>query len=206
MKGPQKASRKASRKARASAGFTLLEIVVALAVFGLLLVGLSQTVRFGLAAWRQDARISDGKTDMEAVDRSLRAIIENLSPGDESGQPSITGAANSLTGTTRLRVPGSGLTAIRIEAGLAVSGNRLVLRWRPYHHWQPFTPPPRPQETELIGGVARLVIEYWLPSGTWASSWEQPDLPLLIRLHLTFAGDNPPHWPDIIAAPRLSRP
>jgi general secretion pathway protein J len=189
-----------------AAGFTLLEIVVALAVFGLLLVGLSQTVRFGLAAWRQDARMSDGKTDMEAVDRSLREIIENLSPGDEAGQPSINGAANTMTGVTQLRVPGSGVTPIRIEAGLAVSGNRLVLRWRPYHHWEPFVPPKPPQEADLIGGVARLQIEYWQPPGTWVSSWQQPDLPLLIRLHITFAGDNPPRWPDIVAAPRLSRP
>jgi general secretion pathway protein J len=191
---------------RASGGFTLLEIVVALAVFGFLLVGLSQTVHFGLTAWRQDARMSDGKTDLEAVDRSLRAIIENLAPGDDAAQPPISGSASTLTGLTRLRVPGAGLLPIRIEAGLAVSGNRLVLRWRPYHHWVPFAPSPPPQETELISGVARLRIEYWHPPGVWASTWQQPDLPLLIRLRVTFAGENPPRWPDIVATPLLSRP
>lgn len=64
-------------KRQAAAGFTLLEVIVALAVFGFLLVGLSQTVRFGLTAWRQNARLADGKTDLEAVDRSLRSIVEN---------------------------------------------------------------------------------------------------------------------------------
>ena len=64
-----------------AAGFTLLELVVALAVFGFLLVGLSQTVRFGLTAWRQVARISASKTDLEAVDRTLRTVIENLTRG-----------------------------------------------------------------------------------------------------------------------------
>ena len=193
-------------KARSQAGFTLLEILVALAVFGFLLVGLSQTVRFGLTAWRQAARMSDGKTDLEAVDRSLRAIVENLAPGSDSAQPSIDGSADTLTGVTRLRVPGSGLAPVPVEAGLAVSGRRLVLRWRPFHHWTPFGPPPPPAETELIGGVRRLGIEYWRSPGVWVSRWHQPDLPLLIRFRITFTGSNAPRWPDIVAAPLLSRP
>jgi general secretion pathway protein J len=117
-------------RARAKAGFTLLEILVALAVFGFLLVGLSQTVRFGLTAWQQDARLSDGKTDLDAVARTLRSVVENLAPGDDSAASSIDGSADTLTGVTRLRLPRSGLTPVRVEAGLAVSGTRLVLHWR----------------------------------------------------------------------------
>jgi general secretion pathway protein J len=193
-------------KARGSAGFTLLEIVIVIAVLGLLLVGLSQTVQFGLAAWRQDARMSSGKTDMEAVDRSLRAIIENLAPGDDAAQPVINGAADALTGVSRLRVPGSGLKPIRVDAGIAVSGSRLVLRWRPHHHWEPFGPPLPPNETELMSGVARLRIAYWQRTGVWGASWHEPDLPLLIRFQVIFAGEDAPRWPDIIIAPLLSKP
>jgi general secretion pathway protein J len=179
---------------------------VALAVFGFLLVGLSQTVRFGLIAWQQDARLADGKTDLEAVDRTLRSVVENLAPQADSARPSIDGSADALTGVTRLRVPGSGLTPERVEAGLAVSGSRLVLRWRPYHHWTAFAPPPPPAETELIGGVARLGIEYWRAPGVWVSQWREPDLPLLIRFRISLAGPHPSHWPDIVVAPLLSRP
>jgi general secretion pathway protein J len=193
-------------KAPEAAGFTLLEIVVALAVFGFLLLGLSHTVRFGLTAWRQDTRMSEEKTDLEAIDRTLRAIIENLAPSDDPEQPAIVGSPDTMTGLTRLRVPASGAVPIRIEAGLAVSGTRLVLRWRPYHHRVPFGPPPPPQETELVNDVARLGISYWQPSGHWTSSWHEPGMPLLIRLRVTFAGQNPPRWPDIVAAPLLSRP
>ncbi|WP_428487833.1 PulJ/GspJ family protein [Rhodopila sp.] len=193
-------------RARRSAGFTLLEIIVALAVFGLLLVGLSQTVRFGLTAWRQDAKLSDGKTDLEAVDRSLRSIIENFAPSEDEARPSITGTANTLTGLTQLRVPDAGPMPVRIEAALAVSGRRLVLRWRPYHHWDRFGVSPPVRETDLMSGVGRIGIEYWQTSGTWTSSWHEPDLPLLIRLRVTLAGKNAPRWPDIVAAPLLSRP
>jgi general secretion pathway protein J len=193
-------------KAWAAAGFTLLEILVALAVFGFLLVGLSQTVRFGLTAWQQDARMSEGKTDMETVDRVLRSVVENLAPGEDAAQSSIDGSADTLTGVTRLRVPGSGLTPVRVEAGLAISGKRLVLRWRPSHHGVSFRPPPPPAETELVGGVGRLGIEYWRSPGVWVSRWHEPDLPLLIRFRLTMTGTHAPRWPDIIVAPLLSRP
>jgi general secretion pathway protein J len=192
--------------ARRTAGFTLLEILVALAVFGFLLVGLSQTVRFGLTAWRQEARLSDGKTDLEAVDRSLRSIVENFAPGDDAAQPPIDGSADSLTGVTRLRVPGSGLTPVPVEAGLAVSGRRLVLRWRRYHHGTPLVTSPRPAETELIGGIAQFRIEYWKWPGVWVSRWQEPELPLLIRFRMTRSDGQAPRWPDIVVAPLLSRP
>ena len=192
-------------RGRGAAGFTLLEVVVALAVFGFLLVGLSQTVRFGLIAWRQDARLSDRKVDLEAVDRTLRSVVENLAPGDEAARSSIDGSADRLTGITVLRTPG-GVTPIRVEAGLAVSGRRLVLRWRPYHHGIALTSPPPAAETELMDGVSRIAIEYWRGSGAWVPSWHEPDLPLLIRFRLSLAGKDAPHWPDIVVAPMLSRP
>jgi general secretion pathway protein J len=191
---------------REAAGFTLLEVVVALAIFGFLLVGLNQTVRFGLNAWQQDIRMSDRKTDLEAVDRSLRSILENLAPGDDAARPSFDGSADRLIGETRIRVPGSGLVPIRIEAGLAVSGNRLILRWRPHRHVQLVGSETPPQETELVNGVNRLEIAYWQPAGIWVTSWHQPDLPLLIRMRITFTGQGPPRWPDILVAPLLSRP
>ncbi len=193
-------------KAWSSAGFTLLEILVALAVFGFLLAGLSQTVRFGLTAWRQDARLSDGKTDLDALDRTLRSVVENFAPADDAARSSIEGSADTLTGVTRLRLPHSGLIPTRVEVGLAVSGTRLVLRWRPYHRGIPLVTPPTPAETELMNGVTRLGIEYWRPPGVWVTKWHEPDLPLLIRFRLKFAGSPAQRWPDIVVAPLLSRP
>src|SRR4051812_42387268 len=134
-------------------GFTLLEILIALAVFGFLLVGLSQTVRFGLTAWQQGARLSDGKTDLEAVDRTLRSVIENLAPGDDAGQTSMGGMAETLPGFKKLRLPGSGLLPTPADVVLAVNRGRLVLGGRPYPQGVPLKTLPPPVETELIGGV-----------------------------------------------------
>jgi general secretion pathway protein J len=188
------------------AGFTLLEVLVTLFIFGLLIAGLSQTVRYGLAAWRTEGRLSDRKTDLEAVDRTLRGIIENLVPGDEAGKPPIDGTNATLTGISRLAGPSNDLAAIPVDVAIAESGNRLVLRWRPYQHVTPLTALPAPHETTLVSGVARFTIAYWQRNGGWVTAWRQPDLPALVRIRVTFLGDNPPHWPDIVTAPLLSRP
>jgi general secretion pathway protein J len=187
-------------------GFTLLEMLVALAVFGFLLVGISQTVQFGLIAWHQETRLSGGKADLEAVDRTLRSVVENLVPQQDPSRASIYGTPDTMAGVTRLRVPGSGLQAVPIGVALAVSGNRLVLRWLPYQHRVPFVPPSPPNETDIVEGVARLRVEYWQSPGVWVSSWREPDLPLLIRFRVILSGGNPQRWPDIIVAPLLSRP
>jgi general secretion pathway protein J len=193
-------------KIQEDAGFTLLEILVALAVFGFLLVGLSQSVRFGLTAWRQAARMSDGKTDLEAVDRSLRSIVENLAPAADAARPPIDGLNNAMSGLTQLRIPNSGFAPTRTEVGLTLSAGHLMLRWRPYHHSTPFGPSPPPAETELMNGVASLRIAYWQQAGAWTPNWHETALPALIRFRITFAGEGAPTWPDIIIAPLLSRP
>lgn len=136
----------------------------------------------------------------------LGALWNIYGPGMILGRPSLDGSATTMAGISELRVPGMGLDPIQIEAGLAVSGSRLMLRWRPFHHGVRIGPSPAPQETELIEGVSRLSIEYRQPTGVWVSRWQEPDLPRLIRFRIVFAAANAPRWPDIVAAPLLSRP
>ncbi|HEX2939978.1 MAG TPA: prepilin-type N-terminal cleavage/methylation domain-containing protein [Rhodopila sp.] len=189
-----------------SAGFTLLEVIVALVVFGFLIAGLSQTVRFGLGAWRTESRLSDSRTELESVDRALRMVVRNLQPGDDTGRAAIVGAADMFTGISRMPVPSARLARIPVEVGVAVSGNRLVLRWRPYMHAQPLGPGAAPSEATLLDNVARVSIAYWRPAGGWVTAWRRPDLPGLIRLRISFRGKNPPQWPDLVVAPLLSAP
>lgn len=187
-------------------GFTLLEMLVALAVFGFLLVGLNQTLHLGLVSWRADGRVSGSDAALEATDRGLRRIVEVLTPSDDATRPALRGTADTMLGQSTLPVPGEGNRAVPVEVGLALSGNRLVLRWRPYHHAVFTRPQPAPQETTLAANIARLQIAYWTGAGRWVSRWEDPTLPLLIRFHIVLQGEDAPHWPDIIIAPELSPP
>jgi general secretion pathway protein J len=178
-------------------GFTLLEVLVALVVFGFLMVGLTQGVRFGLSAWTRQEKSIDARSDLDAVDRTLRTLITQLDPaGAVSGKP------HGMAFTAPLPEPAG-------EADLLLlvdPRHRLILRWTRHLHAVRFSPPVA-QEIELLGGVDRLDLAYWPPDGAggWADAWDKADPPALIRVRLAFPSGDPRHWPDIVAAPMRER-
>ena len=64
-------------------GFTLLEILVVLAVLGILFAGLAQGGRFVSLAWDRHVRLIEQNADLDTVDRLLRSIIERAKPGSK---------------------------------------------------------------------------------------------------------------------------
>jgi general secretion pathway protein J len=83
-------------------GFTLLEILVALAVFGFVLSGLAQGVRYGLQAQKAQASIYGGYGDLDAVGRALRHMIEVMDPGDGVDPAPIAASHDRLEFITTL--------------------------------------------------------------------------------------------------------
>src|SRR5258707_13891937 len=66
-----------------AAGFTLLELLVALVIFGLILTTLTQATHFGLLASRTEARLAVTDSDLNEADLLLRHLIEAADPGSE---------------------------------------------------------------------------------------------------------------------------
>jgi general secretion pathway protein J len=190
-----------------SAGFTLLEILVALVVFGLLLAGLTQAVQYGLQAWQSQVRVSGSRDDLDAVDRALRHMIEVMDPGDGMGPAPFAASRDELQFVSVLPDRAGTVPVRPISAELLVdSAHRLILRWRPYLHAQMLKAPPTPTTTDLLHGVSRLDLSFWRPDGGWVNAWRGPDLPALIRIHIVFRAGDPRYWPDIVAAPLIDRP
>jgi len=191
----------------APGGFTLIEVLVAVAVFGLIAGGLTQAVRYGMQAWQSQVRMEEGPADLDAVDRSLRHMLEVMDPGDGVEPAPITGGRDHLEFISVLPNAGGAGPTRRIAATLTVDpAHRLVLLWRPYLHAALLRPAPNPTVTELLRGVSRLQVSFWQPGGGWTSEWRNPDLPALIRLRVIFAEGDRRHWPDIVVAPLLDQP
>jgi general secretion pathway protein J len=179
------------------AGYTLLEMLVALVVFGLVMAGIAQSFRFGLTAWSAAPRTITAPEDMAAADAALTRMINQALPG------SLTGLANCMAFTTTLP-PAAGLPGRLADVAIMkASDGTLILRYGPHPAGIILTPPPPPRIEPLVPGVARLTISYLVPqpggAPAWSGSCSGTELPLLIRIHIAFA--NGRGWPDLIAAP-----
>ncbi len=179
-------------------GFTLLEIVVALVVLGILLVTLSRGTQFGLAAFdRQDRMIGVGGR-LEAVDRTLRQLIVQLDPGTATDGNTVVGARHVLVFRSRLPVGQAGTLAdLRLSVDDA---HHLVLAWLPHRHAKAVNAAPAPHREILLDDVDAINLDYW-GDNAWHAQWKEVAPPALIRIRIVFPDGDPRRWPDVVAAP-----
>lgn len=177
------------------AGYTLLEMMVALVVFGFVMAGIAQSFQFGLSAWSAAPRMIAGPEALAATDTALTRMIGQALPG------SMTGGPGGMVFTTSLP-PGADLPDRLADVAIVQSGSTLVLRYGPHPAGVVLGTMPRPKTEALVPGITGLTISYLTPQQSgpvWVSSWTARTLPLLIRIHLRFADGR--DWPDLITAP-----
>jgi general secretion pathway protein J len=193
--------------ASGAGGFTLLELLVVLVVLGFLMVGLAQGLHLGLQLWDRQRRALDGVSELDATDRALRGLIEQMDPGGRVEMSDIDGTARTLRFTTRLPEAGGALPTRSAEVMLGVDRlHRLLLRWTPSLHVVSLVPV-RPAETVLLSEVDHIEISYRsdAPAAGWTAGWQDPIPPALVRIHIAFAPADPRVWPDIVVAPTRER-
>ena len=189
------------------AGFTLLELLVALVVLGFVLGGLSGGVRYGLRAADTQARTLAERAELDAVDRALRRLIEQMDPGTARDGTGFQGSAGRLAFVSELPAA-SGLPTRQADIALGLDGaRRLVLRAVPRPPGKPLGPPPLPVEEELLSGVDHVEFSYFSRNAGvgWASAWSGKELPSVIRLRVVLPPGARRAWPGRGATPRRER-
>ena len=195
------------------AGFTLLEVLVALVVLGLLFVGLTGGVRAGLSLRHAQIHRLGETAELDAAMRLLRSVMSRLPVVPEGNRLIATETGAGFGGEgDRVSFVGELPTGLgarrRADITLRLDDRRLMLSWTPHYHERRLGPSRQPTDTVLLDGVERLDLAYWgAPAAgqppAWQARWESPDAPELIRVRLIFAKGDPRHWPDLITAPRL---
>ena len=193
-----------TRRPGRGAGFTLVEILAALVVFGFLVAGLAQGVRFGLTAWRLQTSTVARNADIDVADRLLSNLLTGIAPVGNGDAPSVIGSRTELAFTTTLPVRIGDPPTSQADARLVADDGRLVLELVPHLHARRLAPAPKPTRIVLATGIDTLEFGYWRRAdGKWLTSWTGSQPPQLVRLTIAF--HNGRHWAPIVAAPNLSR-
>jgi general secretion pathway protein J len=186
---------------RGDDGFTLLELMIAMALLGLLAMSLAGGMRFGLQAWnRLDRGIDRGEPIALAQNLLRREIEQAVAWPAEATALAFTGGQGRLQFLAALpdRAGAPGVNAITIALEPDASGTRLVLSW--------VAPQPGLGGRKvLLEGIASGGFAYYgsidpAAAPDWQQSWDKAAaLPRLIALRLTFR-DTQRQWPTLMVA------
>ncbi|HXY99648.1 MAG TPA: prepilin-type N-terminal cleavage/methylation domain-containing protein [Stellaceae bacterium] len=197
--------------AKGAAGFTLLELLVAMTLLGLLTVLLFGGLKFGARAWARGEAHSAGAEEVRFVQQLLRRELEESYPfflATDPLDPHVTfeGETQSLTflapAPQSLGVAGRARITLRAVAG--EGGEKLVILARPELAFGDDA-----SAEVLIDGLEALSFSYYGAEGAsdppqWHDRWsDRRDFPKLIRVAARFPAGDARRWPDLVVAPRI---
>jgi general secretion pathway protein J len=209
---------RAWRPAHPDAGFTLLELLIAITLLGLLLAALFGGLRLGARAWERGEERLDESGRLQVVQNFLRERLAQaypLSVDDQAGRPLLAfeGTGDTLRFVTLMPEHlGTGFA----EFVLAVADRRdakdLVVRWRrfdsPEDAQDTAAGEDEPQTKVLLEGIEALEIAYYGAvlrgePAIWQEQWldARVDMPQLVRLRVVFFEDDRRYWPDLVVRP-----
>ena len=188
---------RSGRSGGAEAGFSLLELLVSLAIVSLLIVAMPSTLQLGRRVMQTSATLSS--RDADAVVASFlqatisRALALRIQSSDGSTKIAFNGSANSLSLVASSPDGPTGVGLFHFE--LAVSpDDRSLLLWR----WSPYRPVAASaieanlvrEERVLMRGVTTFALRYFgrqVPTDvmSWTEDWSSAiNLPALVELRI----------------------
>jgi general secretion pathway protein J len=207
----------ASRRGTSSAGFTLLELLIAITLLGLLMVALFGGLRLGARAWERSEERLDEVARLQVVENFLRDRIAQAYPlvaEDETSASRLTfeGQPDGLRFVTLMPEHlGTGFAEFTVAVVDHAGGRDLVAQWRrvedPSDALEAVREDEEPQVKLLLEGVESLELAYYGAPGrgepiAWREQWlEARALPDLIRVRIVFAEGDRRRWPDLIVRP-----
>jgi general secretion pathway protein J len=205
-------------------GFTLLELLVAITLLGLLMAALFGGLRLGARVWETaDARL-DASMTTEVVQDFIRQRLTEMLPLETTpldlaeaaaSEPVFMGTAAAVRFASALPENlGAGVHVM--ELALVVGDHAdgtgdFVLRWRPLELDERSAEEVEPEERVLIENVEALELSYFgsmdpAQPADWWQAWEgRAELPRLIRLRLRFPENDQREWPELIVQPMVDQ-
>jgi len=202
---------------RQQAGFTLVELLVAMTLLAFLSITLFGGLRFGARSWEAVVDSSAERDHIVSTQTFLRDRLGQLTLPGPGGSRQFDDDGRLDGGPERLEFIAPWLSALslgglyRFTLRHEDTGNgRLMLRWQPVE-----ADPDALEELGdlagervLLDGVAAFALSYYGAADEdaepeWLDQWESPGAPpRLVRVDLAFA-DARRVWPVFVVAPKF---
>jgi general secretion pathway protein J len=216
---------------RHDAGFTLLELLVAMTVLGVLTGLLASGLSFGTRIWERERNQLDATSELQLVQDVLRRMLTQalpLSAPSETSRPEespFVGSSNSIEflGPPPAQSLAGGVYGYRLSTRIDPEGMRLVLEWwlRPPQGTKVRTKVTNAalgerdrllgeHEVILLDALSNVEFAFFGASEdgsttTWRNEWhDATKLPQLVRLKISFRPGDRRIWPDLLVAPRIT--
>lgn len=200
-------------------GFTLLELLIAMTLLGMILVLLFGGLRLGVRSWDASQQQVDTLNSIRSVENFLRREMSLAYPYTWKTTPgqrvAFLGERDKLSFVAQLpsRIGGGGLHAISVELQQRGKTRRIVWKNLPVgSRMQDFSALVELPEMILVASELEGVEDIWLTyfgqedetaPPRWMDRWENSTrLPMLIRVQVKLARGGV--WPDFVVAPMLT--
>ena len=204
-------------------GFTLIEVLIATTLLGIMMLILTGSLRIGADSWEAGEEKLTKASRMFIVESFLRRHIGTLVPVssfNSSGEmePSFRGTETRLSYVAPLpdQLEGGGL--FRFDVYLADKDGKKALRVSIVPHQssnndKQKTEPEPIDNIAIVEDVVNVKFAYFgttaddddqsafgVPKGKWMNQWHEYQLPKLIRIDIEREGEDP--WPRLLIAPK----
>lgn len=198
-------------KARGQSGYSMAELLVVLALLGMIAVAMSGGMRFGTRLWERSQGLSDQHDTVSGAQALLRTIFQRIIPRDLdpgiAADPYLFRASPgsmSFIAVSPAAVDASEVARFELLVSGPEGRKNLNLVWSPLsgkkvRHVQ-----------QLANGV--LTVEFLFATldqdgnFVWRTDWiEQTGVPALIVIRMKGSASNPTSWPELVVRPRISR-
>lgn len=197
-------------RARGQRGFTLLELLIAVTLLGVLAGLLYGGLRFGVRVWERGGEEADRIEELlQAQSTVIRLLASALAVPVADDNPRRFFAASADAVRFLAPAPAAalapGVYRIDLFADPGPAGTDLVLEWRLAAADEATRMNPEGAGRAVLVAAARDVRFFFLRPGSgegWVEQWDDDGrLPALVQLAITFAPDDRRTWPALIAAP-----
>lgn len=191
-------------------GYSLLELVIALALLGFIAVAMTGGIRFGARAWEVSEQKVESVERLEGAQNLLRSLLQRavprqLDPAFAVDLDLFRGTAEALTFTASApsAFGAEGLTRFELRVEGDAPAQRLLLSWQGANGAAPA------KTQELVAGAERIDIAYAVREQTgglrWRDSWsDQSGAPVLVMIRALFPKSSNRRWPPLIVRTRIT--